>query len=67
MSGNLIEYGLYMALTTYLKLWMVDWGNGSQYEYGISDWSGNFMNVRSLVNLYEMESHLKKKGVLVLN
>ncbi|MBU0608533.1 MAG: hypothetical protein KKI08_11650 [Armatimonadetes bacterium] len=62
MTADLTEYALYLGMYLYLKPWLVDWGNGSTYAYGISDWSGNYMNIKTLVCFYLMEQFLQKKG-----
>jgi hypothetical protein len=67
LTGDLSSYGKYLATFTYLQLWLVNMGNGSTYKYGVSDWSGNFMNVKTLAGYYTMELYLQKKGLLVLH
>ena len=57
----------YELIFTYLKVWMIDWGNGSTYEMGISDWSGNYMNLKSLTHFLEMEQYLQASGTLMAN
>jgi len=62
LTNNLLEYGKYTAMFIYLKPWLVDFGNGSAYEFGVTDWSGNYMHVKTLVNLYILEKHLATRG-----
>jgi len=67
LDGDLTQYAIYLGMYVYIKPWLVDWGNGSTYAYGISDWSGNYMNIKTLVCLYLMEQLLQKKGQLVFH
>jgi len=67
LDGDLTQYATYLGMYIYIKPWLVDWGNGSTYAYGISDWSGNFMNIKTLVCLYLMEQLLQKKGQAVFH
>lgn len=67
MTGDLVEYATYQGIFLYLKPWLIDWGNGSTYLYGISDWSGIYMNIKSLSYFYLMEQYLQIKGRPVLH
>ncbi len=52
----------YELIFTYLKIWMIDWGNGSTFEMGMSDWSGNYMNVKALTHFLAMEEYMQARG-----
>jgi hypothetical protein len=57
LSGDIADYLEYVGYYTVVQEWLVDMGNGSTYEYGISDWSGNHLNLQSLLTLYLMADH----------
>lgn len=40
----------YQLLFEVVKPFLVDNGNGSRYEFGISDWSGNHLNLQGLLS-----------------
>lgn len=58
-------YARYLALFEVFEPWLVDWGNGGRYEFGVSDWSGNYMHLKTLVELHTLERHLGKWGTNV--
>ncbi len=62
MTGDMTQYAQYEVMFLYLSIWLVDWGNGARYEMGITDWSGGFMNIKTLVGLYAMEHYLDQQG-----
>jgi hypothetical protein len=57
MSGDLLAYLEYEGYYPVISQWLVDMGNGSTYEYGISDWSGNHLNLQSLLVLLVAADH----------
>ncbi|KPA14757.1 hypothetical protein MHK_005038 [Candidatus Magnetomorum sp. HK-1] len=52
--------GEYELLYTTLKPVIVDLGNGSTYEFGISDWSGNQLNMETMLVLYTIADVLEQ-------
>ena len=49
----------YEALYTALKYLIVELGNGSTYEFGTSDWSGNQLNMETMLVLYTIADILE--------
>jgi hypothetical protein len=57
LSGDLLAYLEYEGYYQVISQWLVDMGNGSTYAYGISDWSGNHLNLQSLLTLLVAADH----------
>jgi len=49
----------YEILFTSLEKYLIDLGNGSTYEYGISDWSGNQLNMEIFLVLHTIATFLE--------
>jgi hypothetical protein len=57
ISDDWVSYLEYEGYYPVISQWLVDMGNGSTYEYGISDWSGNHLNLQSLLVLLVAAEH----------
>ena len=57
LTGNPLPYVEYEGYYNVVGQWLLDMGNGSTYEYGISDWSGNHLNLQGLLTLLVAAEH----------
>jgi len=57
----------YEALYISLKYYIVELGNGPMYEFGTSDWSGNQLNMETMLVLYTIAEALEKDPFYVMD
>jgi len=57
--------GEYELLYTGLKQVLIELGNGSTYEFGISDWSGNQLNMETMLVLYTIAEVLENDSYVL--
>jgi hypothetical protein len=57
----------YEILYTSLKYYIVELGNGPMYEFGTSDWSGNQLNMETMLVLYTISETLEEDSFYVMD
>ena len=60
-------YSKYSAMYTETKQYIVDNGNGSTYTHGVSDWSGNQLNMETLLVLKVIAKELEGSAIVLDN